>query len=63
MEKWSSLPVIVPTRSYSLVKLPASLGRCVEASLQRAANIKLGYVADLRSFEDCCQHSAVDWLI
>ena len=62
MEKASSLPVIVPTRSYSLVELPASVGRYVYAGLQGAANTKRGYAADLRSFEDYCQHHELGYL-
>jgi site-specific recombinase XerD len=62
MEKPSSLPVIVPTRSNSLVEMPASVGRYVEACLQGAANTKRGYAADLHSFEDYCQHHQLSYL-
>jgi len=62
MENVSSLPVIVPTRSHSLVEMPASVGRYVEAGLQGAANTKRGYAADLRSFEDYCQHHQLGYL-
>ncbi|MGI4742055.1 MAG: tyrosine-type recombinase/integrase [Janthinobacterium lividum] len=62
MKKASLLPVIVPTRSHSLVEMPASVGRYVEAGLQGAANTKRGYAADLRSFEDYCQHHQLGYL-
>jgi site-specific recombinase XerD len=62
MEKLSSLPVLVPTRSHSLVEMPASVSRYVEAGLQGAANTKRGYAADLRSFEDYCQQHQLSHL-
>jgi len=62
MEKSSALSVLVPTRSHSLVELPATVGRYVEAGLQGAANTKLGSVADLRSFEDYRQHHQLRYL-
>jgi hypothetical protein len=34
----------------------------VEAALQGAANTKRGYAADLRSFEDYCQHHQLSYL-
>jgi site-specific recombinase XerD len=62
IEKSSPLPVIVPARSHLLVEMPASVGRYVEAGLQGAANTKRGYAADLRSFEDYCQHYQLGYL-
>ncbi|SNC77615.1 Site-specific recombinase XerD [Hymenobacter gelipurpurascens] len=62
MENESSLPVLVPTRNHALVELPFSVSRYVEAGLQGAQNTKRGYAADLRSFEDYCQHHQVTYL-
>ncbi|SFQ80047.1 tyrosine-type recombinase/integrase [Hymenobacter arizonensis] len=62
METPSQLPVIIPTRSHSLVEMPASVGRYAEAGLQGAANTQRGYAADLRSFEDYCQHHQLSYL-
>ncbi|WP_303312788.1 tyrosine-type recombinase/integrase [Hymenobacter sp. BT730] len=59
MENLSSLPVLVPTRNHSLVELPASVGKYVEAGLHGAENTKRGYAADLRSFQDYCTHHQV----
>ncbi|QNP54355.1 tyrosine-type recombinase/integrase (plasmid) [Hymenobacter qilianensis] len=42
--------------------MPASVGRYAEAGLQGAANTQRGYAADLRSFEDYCQHHQVSYL-
>jgi len=56
MENASQLPVLVPTRSHSMVELPAAAARYVEAGLHGAENTKRGYAADLRSFQDYCQH-------
>jgi site-specific recombinase XerD len=59
MEKSLHVPVVVPTRSHSLVEMPASVGRYVEAGLHGAENTKRGYAADLRSFQDYCEHHRV----
>ncbi|HEX8424799.1 tyrosine-type recombinase/integrase [Hymenobacter sp.] len=62
MEKSARLPVVVPTRSHSLIELPSSVGRYVEAGLHGAKNTKRGYAADLRSFQDYCEHHQVTHL-
>jgi len=62
MENHSSLPVVVPTRNYSLVELPPSVAKYVEAGLHGAENTKRGYAADLRSFQDYCEHQQVIYL-
>jgi integrase len=62
MEILSQLPVIIPTRSHSLVEMPAVVGRYAEAGLQGAANTRRGYAADLRSFDDYCQHHQLCYL-
>ena len=62
METSSQLPVTIPTRSHSLVEMPASVGRYAEAGLQGAANTQRGYAADLRSFADYCQHHQLSYL-
>ena len=56
MENASPLPVLVPTRSHAMVELPASVSRYVEAGLHGAENTRRGYAADLRSFQDYCEH-------
>ena len=56
MEKVSSLPVVVPTRTHLLVELPAAVVCYVAAWLQAAASTTHGYAADLRSFEDYRYH-------
>ncbi|UOQ68877.1 tyrosine-type recombinase/integrase [Hymenobacter volaticus] len=56
MNKPPLLPVVVPTRTHSLVELPSSVARYVEAGLHGAENTKRGYAADLRSFQDYCEH-------
>jgi integrase len=62
MENSSSLPVVVPTRNHSLVELPPSVAKYVEAGLHGAENTKRGYAADLRSFQDYCKHHQVTHL-
>ncbi|MBO2033937.1 tyrosine-type recombinase/integrase [Siccationidurans ginsengisoli] len=39
-----------------MVEMPASVSRYVEAGLHGAENTKRGYAADLRSFQDYCEH-------
>lgn len=56
MEKSTQLAVVVPTRNHALVELPPSVARYVEAGLHGAENTKRGYAADLRSFQDFCEH-------
>jgi hypothetical protein len=50
------------TDPQSLVGRVTGFGRYVEAGLQGAANTKRGYAADLRSFEDYCQHHQLGYL-
>ena len=62
MKNASQLPVLVPTRSHAMVELPASVSRYVEAGLHGAENTKRGYAADLRSFQDYCEHHELLYL-
>ena len=62
MEKSTQLTVVVPTRNHSLVELPPSVARYVEAGLHGADNTKRGYAADLRSFQDYCEHQQLTYL-
>ena len=57
MENASQLSVLIPTRSHAMVEMPASVSRYVEAGLHGAENTKRGYAADLRSFQDYCEHN------
>ena len=59
MENLSQLSVVVPTRNHSLVELPSSVAKYVEAGLHGAENTKRGYAADLRSFQDYCEFTQV----
>ncbi|MET4108335.1 tyrosine-type recombinase/integrase [Hymenobacter sp. UYP22] len=56
MEKSAQLAVFVTTRNHALVELPPSVAKYVEAGLHGAENTKRGYAADLRSFQDFCEH-------
>ncbi|WP_375434918.1 tyrosine-type recombinase/integrase [uncultured Hymenobacter sp.] len=44
------------------MELPSSVARYVEAGLHGAENTKRGYAADLRSFQDYCEHHQLPYL-